>query len=232
MNVNSTYLGDFVSLIFPDLCQACGRNLFHQEHTICTKCLYNLPYTDFHLQQDNPVAKQFWGRVSLHSATAYLYFAKGGRVQQLMHQLKYKNRPDVGHFIGLQAGRQLLNTDLFSSVDLVVPVPLHKMKKRMRGYNQSAYFASGLSEGMSIASNGDNLIRQKFTTTQTSRSRFSRYENMQDVFLVKHPEIFKGKHILLVDDIITTGATLESCSHVLLNIPEVKVSIAAIAYTV
>lgn len=231
MHLSRSYLADFLSLLFPDLCQACGKNLYLQEELICTDCRYHLPYTNFHHQPDNPVAQQFWGRVPLQAATALLHFSKGGKVQHLMHQLKYNNRPEIGRVIGKIAGIQLLENEIFAAADLIVPVPLHVSKQRRRGYNQSAFFAYGLSERMQIPLNENNLVRQRATETQTFRSRFSRYENMKDVFMIKDRDAFINKHILLIDDIITTGATLEACINVLLPVPGIKISVAALAFT-
>lgn len=231
MNLSRSYIGDFIGLLFPDLCQACGKNLYHQEELICTDCRYHLPYTNFHHHPDNPVAQQFWGRVPLKAATALFYFTKGGKVQHLIHQLKYNNRPEIGKEIGKIAGVKLLESKIFASVNVIVPVPLHRSKQLLRGYNQSAYFAAGLSERMQIPVNENNLIRQHATESQTHRARFSRYENMKDVFVIKDSTAFANKHILLTDDIITTGATLEACINVLLLVPGVKLSVAAIAFT-
>ncbi len=231
MNLSQTYFADFVSLIFPELCQACAKSLYRNEELICADCLYHLPYTDFHLQPDNAVAQQFWGRVPLEAAAAMLYFSKASRVQNLMHQLKYKNKPEVGVYLGKLTGKRLLENKIFSSADAIIPVPLHKQKLLKRGYNQSLSFAEGLAEKLSIPVSVDNLIRTTGTESQTKKSRTSRYENMKDVFSVKNPAHLNGKHILLVDDIITTGATLEACCNVLQKVSNVKISIAAIAYT-
>ncbi|MVN19977.1 ComF family protein [Mucilaginibacter arboris] len=231
MNLRQSYFADFVSLIFPELCQACAKSLYRNEELICADCLYHLPYTDFHLNADNAVAQQFWGRVPLEAAAALLYFTKGSRVQNLMHQLKYKNKPEVGVYLGKLAGKRLLENPIFTSADMIIPVPLHKQKLLKRGYNQSLSFAEGLSEKLSIQAEVDNLVRITGTESQTKKSRTSRYENMKDVFSVKKPEKLADKHILLVDDIITTGATLEACCNVLLEIPGVKISLTAIAYT-
>ena len=231
INLSRTYFADFVSLIFPELCQACAKSLYRNEEMICADCLYHLPYTNFHQQSDNPVAQQFWGRVPLEAAAAMFYFSKGSRVQNLMHQLKYKNKPEVGVYLGKLAGKRLLENPVFTAADMIIPVPLHKQKLLKRGYNQSLSFAEGLSEKMLISIEIENLIRTTGTESQTKKSRTSRYENMKEVFSVKNPEKLTGKHILLVDDIVTTGATLEACCNVLLTVPDVKISIAAIAYT-
>ncbi len=229
MNLQRTYFADFVSLIFPELCQACAKSLYRNEELICADCLYHLPYTDFHLNTDNAVAQQFWGRVPLEAASAMLYFSKGSRVQNLMHQLKYKNKPEIGVYLGKLAGKRLLENTVFSAADVIVPVPLHKQKQLKRGYNQSLSFAEGLAEKLPIPVLVDNLIRTTSTESQTKKSRTLRYENMKEVFSVKNPTELTGKHILLVDDIITTGATLEACCNVLLEVPGVRISIASIA---
>lgn len=225
------YLADFIALLFPDLCRACGTALVTGEHLICTDCQYHLPYTNFHLQADNIVAKQFWGKLPIAAAYSMLYFTKGGKVQQLMHQLKYKNQPQVGNLLGSLASGQLQSSTIFAQVDFIIPVPLHKSRLRKRGYNQSSHFAEGLAERLSAKLITDNLIRVKATKTQTKKSRTERAENMQSVFGLKNPDQLTGKNILLVDDIMTTGATLEACGAVLLQVPDVKLFIATIAYT-
>jgi ComF family protein len=230
MNKVSSYLHDFIALIFPELCQACGGNLVSNEDVICINCVYDLPYTNFHQQLDNVVARQLWGRIDLQNVYTLLYFVKGGKVQNMMHQFKYKNMPRIGNRLGEIAGKQLAGTERYQDIDFIIPVPLHPRKLKLRGYNQSAQFAEGLAEKMNAMVDIGNLIRLKHTDTQTKKSRFSRYENMRDVFGVVDPEKLEGKHVLLVDDIITTGATLEACGLELLKIPGLKLSLAAIAY--
>ncbi|EHQ28324.1 ComF family protein [Mucilaginibacter paludis] len=225
-----TYLKDFVALIFPELCQACGCSLVNGEDMICMNCVYDLPYTNFHQQKDNVVARQFWGRIDLQLVYVLLYFTKGGKVQNMMHQFKYKNMPRIGNRLGEIAGKQLGATPAYQTIDVVIPVPLHPKKLKLRGYNQSDHFAQGLAVKMNIQVDCENLIRLKHTQTQTKKSRFSRYENMKEVFSVKKPEKLAGKHVLLVDDIVTTGSTLEACGIELLKIPGLTLSIAAIAY--
>ena len=230
MNRVSAYLHDFIALIFPELCQACGGSLVNGEDVICMNCVYDLPYTNFHQQPDNVVARQLWGRIELQNVYVLLYFSKGGKVQNMMHQFKYKNMPRIGNRLGEIAGKQLAITDRFKNIDYIIPVPLHPRKLKQRGYNQSAQFAEGLTVKMNADVELGNLIRLKHTDTQTKKSRFSRYENMRDVFGVLHPERLEGKHVLLVDDIITTGSTLEACGLVLLEIPGLTLSVGAIAY--
>jgi ComF family protein len=230
MKLSQIYLADFVSLLFPELCPACGENLVAGEHVICTDCLYSLPMTNFHQQVDNIVAQQFWGKLPLQSAYALYYFAKGGKIQNLMHHFKYKGMQRIGNILGEIAGRQLKENPVFASVEIIIPVPLHKSRLKQRGYNQSACFAHGLATKLNAVVDEDNLIRTHATETQTHKSRFLRFENMQEVFSVQYPERITGKHILLVDDVITTGSTLEACGAELLKVDGVKLSIATIAY--
>jgi ComF family protein len=230
MKVLSGYLADFISLLFPELCQACSESLIGDEKVICTACIYGLPYTNAHLQADNIVARQFWGKLNIEAAYALYYFTKGGKVQNLIHQLKYQGMTDVGKLLGRIAGDQLVQNPIFNTVDLIMPVPLHKSKQRKRGYNQSTCFADGLAEKMNAKVEEACLIRTRSTESQTHKSRFSRFENMKEVFAIQHGDRLAGKHILLVDDVITTGSTLEACSAILLKIPGLKLSIATIAY--
>lgn len=221
---------DFISLIFPKLCAGCRRGLQLNEDCICTFCHYQLPETNYHLRADNPVAKIFWGRVKLNAAASFYAFNKGGKVQNLIHELKYRGRPDVGILIGKFYGCRIKESELFGSVDLVVPVPLHVDKLKKRGYNQSECFAKGIAESMDITCDPKILKRNADTQTQTNKSRFQRWENINSVFSVNDKNNVGGKHILLVDDVVTTGATLEACAQLLLQVPNVIVSIATIAY--
>jgi len=230
MNVSRGYLADFVSLLFPELCAACGESLMANERLVCTDCLYHLPLTNFHLQPDNIVAKQFWGKINLEAAYALYYFAKGGKIQNLMHHFKYKGLHRIGDLLGNIAAEQLKQNPIFNTVELIIPVPLHKKRLRQRGYNQSTCFAVGLAEKLNAVVEDHNLVRERATETQTHKSRFARFENMQEVFVVKNPEKLINKHVLLVDDIVTTGSTLEACANQLLKIEGLKLSIAAIAY--
>jgi len=229
MKLQTGYWADFVSLLFPELCQACGESLVAGEDLLCLDCRYNLPFTDFHLKPDNMVAQQFWGKINLEGAYAMCYFAKGGKIQNLMHNFKYKGVQKIGNLLGNIAGEQLLKSPVFKTADVIIPVPLHKSRLRKRGYNQSMCFAEGLSEKMGIPVDENNLVRLRATETQTHRSRFSRFENMQEVFSLINPEALRNKHVLLVDDIVTTGSTMEACGTELLKAEGSKLSIATIA---
>lgn len=230
MKLRSGYLADLLTLIFPKLCPACGTELVANEPVICTDCQYNLPLTNFHLVADNIVAQQFWGKINIEAAYALYYFTKGGKVQNLMHHFKYSGMQQIGNLLGNIAGKQLSTNEKFAQVDYIIPVPLHKTRLKERGYNQSTCFANGLAEKLNGVVEENNLIRSRDTQTQTHRSRFARFENMQDVFVVADPQKLENKHVLLVDDIVTTGSTLEACAIPLLKIPGLKLSIATIAY--
>lgn len=230
MNLKNTYLADFISLLFPELCAACRESLVTNEKLLCTDCRYNLPYTNFQLQPDNIVARQFWGKIKLEAAFALFYFTKGGKVQNLVHELKYNGQQQIGNLVGSIAGEQLIKNDIFKTIDFIIPVPLHKKRLRKRGYNQSTRFAEGLADKLNAIVEENNLVRVKATETQTHKSRFARFQNMEEVFVIKDPERLINKHVLLVDDVITTGSTLEACGTKLLEIEGLKLSIATIAY--
>lgn len=224
------WLDDLVGLLFPRLCNTCGNPLIHSENQICIKCLYDLPFTDYHLHAENRVARQLWGRVPLHAAMAMLYFKKGAKVQNLIHNLKYNSKTEVGIILGNLLGERLKSSPLYQEVDLIIPVPLHLKKLRSRGYNQSTFIAEGISQTMNVLFTEKVLLRNIATESQTKKSRYNRYENMLEVFSISNQQNILNKHILLVDDVITTGATLEACANILLNNGAARVSIAAIAF--
>ncbi|CAN5464479.1 ComF family protein [soil metagenome] len=223
-------LNDFISLIFPQVCVSCSKSLYKYEQTICTYCIYHLPKTNFHLDNDNPIAKIFWGRINIHSAGAFYGFNKGGKVQHLIHQLKYKGRKEVGFTVGKLYGHELKKSEQFNTVDIVIPVPLHKKKIKKRGYNQSESFAEGLAVSMDATTDFNVLFRAQESETQTKKSRFNRWQNVESIFQLKDLSSLEGKHVLLVDDVVTTGATLEACAQTLQQIPGIKISVATIAY--
>ena len=221
------FIEDFVSLLYPNVCAACGNSLFKHEEIVCTYCLYHLPKTNYHLMEASPLDKVFWGRVQLAHTAALYTFHKKGKVQHLIHQLKYKGRMDVGIYLGKILGADLAKTKAFANVDKVIPVPLHPDKQRKRGYNQSEQIAIGMAKAMDAEMDSTSFIRTVDTQTQTKKSRFARWENVKEIFQVASANELANKHILLVDDVITTGATLESAAHILLNIEGVTLSVAS-----
>jgi ComF family protein len=226
------YFEELLSLVFPEICNACGKPLYKHEALFCNYCKVKFPYTQFHLQNDNPIEKIFWGRVPIEKAGAYLYFHKGNRVQQLMHRFKYKGKKEIGEFIGSQYGHELVKNNYFEKVDLIIPVPLHPDKQKKRGYNQSECFAMGLSKAMNIPFDSNILIRAQASSTQTKKNRFERWQNVETIFKVTDNQALENKHIILVDDVITTGATVEACAFTLLKANNCKVSFLAIACTI
>lgn len=219
---------DFLRLIYPVLCITCGRKLLTQEEFICLRCISDLPRTNFHTDKENKVAQLFWGRVEVENAAAWLFFRKGSRYQRLIHYLKYKGVKELGEYLGRIYGRELGNSS-FMDTDLVVPVPLHPKKIKARGYNQSEWIARGIARGMGKEVSADNLIRSRITSTQTRKNRFERWQNVEGIFTVQQPEQFFQKHILVIDDVVTTGSTLEAAASALLQAGVSRVSIAALA---
>ncbi|MEO5673141.1 MAG: phosphoribosyltransferase family protein [Chitinophagales bacterium] len=230
MNIISEHLNDFFSLFYPSLCCSCGKALGRGEDVICTFCQHYLPKTNFHLKRDNAIEKHFWGRVEIFRGSSQYYFQKGSRIQHLIHQLKYKGKTEVGIKLGMIYGTELRQSSDYDDVDVIVPVPLHKSKELSRGYNQVDLFCTGLSRAMEVPWEKNNLQRMRATETQTHKTRFERWENVGTVFGVNDAKKFEGRHVLLTDDVITTGSTLEACAGELLALAGTTVSIATIAY--
>lgn len=229
MSVTS-FLENFVGLLFPNVCMGCGGVLSKQENVLCFICENNLPKTNFHTDADNTVFKRLYSRIPIENATSLFYFDKGGIVQHLMHQLKYNDEKEIGIYVGKMLGNYLLQSNSYKKIDAVIPVPLHEKKLFQRGYNQSECFADGIAEAMGISRLPNVLKRIDFTETQTGKNRFERWDNVKNAFELISPELVKNKHVLLVDDVVTTGATLEACAQLLMDVEETKVSIATIAF--
>lgn len=221
--------GDFVTLFFPNHCLGCSNSLYKGEEILCTRCILDLPKTNYHEEVDNTIKLRLSGRLPLSYAMAFLRFRKTGVVQHLLHQLKYNNHPEIGVRLGKIYGKDLVDSGYGKEFDLIIPIPLHKSRARRRGYNQSAKFAEGLSSSLQIPWDDTITERKVKTTTQTRKSKIERWENVKDVFLIRKPEKLLNKRILLIDDIITTGATLEACGHQLLNCGCSELSIACLA---
>lgn len=223
-------LDDFLALIYPRNCAACGNSLYKHEEQVCNFCYLNLPKTNFHKQTRNPVDALFYGRTRLLLASSFYLFTKKGSIQKILHAIKYKSNKDLAVLVGKWYAEDLLQNPIISKSDFIIPVPLHSKKFKMRGYNQSEEFAKGLSEGLKIPLNKSVLQRKEFTETQTKKSKYERWENVEEVFELIVPETFKNKHIVLVDDVITTGATIEACCQLLQQIEGIQISVLSIAY--
>lgn len=220
---------DFVKLIYPAYCLACEQSLVKGEETICTNCRATLPRTHFHLDPVNPVATRFYGLTPIERVLPYLHFSRKGIVQKLLHQLKYKKHPEIGQILGKIYGYELHKAGVLTDIDLIIPVPLHPLKQKQRGYNQAMAFAEGLSEATGLPITEEGLVRTRYTETQTKKGKASRWQNVNEVFHVDPVPLLQGKHVLLVDDVVTTGATASVCAQKLLDAGSQKVSLAFIA---
>ena len=232
MKLLTTPLRSFLDLLYPPCCEVCGRLLVANEHTICTQCKYELPLTLFWESTDNPAARLFWGKVAVEQASSFFYFTKGSPYRKLMHKLKYKGKTDIGVTLGRWYGEKLAQSALYQTVDIVVPLPLHAKRLKRRGYNQSELIAEGIADAMQKSLDTASLQRTVYTETQTNKSRMERWKNVESVFKVANPQLLNGKHVLLVDDILTTGATLEVCALSLLEAASCKVSVATLGIAV
>ena len=230
MSLALEILEGFAGLFWPNVCACCFTGLKHGEDYICSHCMYELPLTNFHREHENPVAQVFWGRAAVEHATAGYYFRKGNKVQKLVHQVKYRGQKEMGTVLGREMGKSLRDS-IFNEVDLIAPVPLHPKKLRKRGYNQSEWIARGVAEMLDKPMDVQTVERLIFTATQTRKKRFDRWENVDSGFVLTAPDNFTGKHILLIDDVLTTGATLEACIHAVLSAPGAKASVATLAFT-
>ena len=223
-------LPSFVHLLYPHLCLTCSSALFDTAQILCVRCQYRLPKTNFHDTPDNPITRRFWGRIGIEFGAAMLHFDKESGVRELLHQLKYNNKPQIGVKIGEMYGKILGESLYFQQIDAIVPVPMHPIKELKRGYNQATMFGQGLAETMQKPQYIAGLARYGNTESQTKKSKFGRMEVIENLYGVAQPELLQGKHILLVDDVLTTGATLEGCAASILQLPDTKVSIVTIAY--
>lgn len=223
---------DFISLLFPRKCYACGSHLVRNESLICTECYVVIPRTNYHTLTDNPVAQLFWGRCMIEKAAAFSYYNKGSRIRKLIHNLKYKGIRELGYELGRIYGLSLDSSGFMDDIDLIIPVPLHPEKKQIRGYNQSEIISFGIADAVHLPVDVNSLVRTIVSATQTKRSRYERWTNVEGIFEVIDPQPIMRKHVLLVDDVITTGSTIESCVNELLKTEGVKVSVVALAFAV
>lgn len=225
------WLTDFTHLFFPHTCVGCGSDLLEMDQTVCLHCLAQLPETGFSDHFDNPIEKIFYGRLPVKEAMAAYYFTKSSVLQQLIHTLKYRNNQQLGLEMGRWMGVLLQKSGRFTGLDALVPLPLFPEKEKKRGYNQAAVLCQGISDILNIPIAKDFVVRKRFTQTQTKKGRNDRWRNVDGSFEVQNEAAFYGKHLLLVDDVITTGATLEACGHVMKAVNDTELSIAAFAWS-
>jgi ComF family protein len=225
-------LNDFSHLFFPHNCLGCGSDVLPNDAVLCLQCFTQLPVTGFIEQPGNPVEKIFYGRIKVEEAGSAFYFTKDSTIQRLMIELKYRGNKHAGTYLGKLLGMQLTQCNRFNGVDLIIPLPLNPKKERKRGYNQAMIIAEGMQTEFNRPVVDKAVGRKLFTETQTQKGRVDRWQNMQDVFEVKDAAALEGKHILLVDDVVTTGASLEACAAPILQVLGTKVSIATVAYTI
>ncbi|MBO6605597.1 MAG: ComF family protein [Psychroserpens sp.] len=222
---------NLLNLFFPKVCLACNNHLSDNEYQICTNCRHELPLTNFHSDKSNAVHKTLYGRVKLENATALLHFSKKGRVQQLIHNLKYRGHEDVSDLLGAWLGAELKDIPEYQSIDVVVPVPLHKTRLRSRGFNQVDRFAKQIATAINADYDPSVLIKTANTKTQVFKNRLKRSTSQTKNFKVNDYQAIKNKHVLLVDDIITTGATVEDCATSLFEVEGLRLSLATMAIT-
>jgi ComF family protein len=218
-----------INLFFPKVCSGCSSFLLSNENVICTVCRHDIPLTNHHLNPENDAFKKFYGRIPVVHASALFYFHKKGIVQELIHNLKYKGHEEIGAILGEWYAEDLKTIELLESVDEIIPVPLHRRKLKERGYNQVTAFGTALSSSLNIDYNDSLLIRNIYSKTQSKKNLLGRTEGIETIFDVSFTEKDHDKHFLLIDDVITTGATLEACSRALLKIPNAKISIVCMA---
>lgn len=225
------WIDDLKELLFPRHCKVCGRRLMKSEQHLCIGCMLELPRTHYELHPDNPLMQHFMEWPEVLRATAYIYYYKEGKYSSLIHHLKYYDHPEVGTFLGGLAANELKSSGFFDDIDLIVPVPLSKKKFRKRGYNQCDYIARGISKATGIPTRANCIERVIDTDTQTRKGQTERWKNTEGIFRVIKPETIKGRHLLLIDDVSTTGATLHACITALLTHSGVRISVFTLATT-
>ena len=223
------WLDAFLSIFFPRCCLVCGGVLAKGEECLCARCNMDLPRTNYHQMKDNPVEKLFWGKIPLERATSYFFYRRGGDTRRILHSLKYGGQKEIGEIMGRHLAVELLSSGFFEGIDMLVPVPLHKKKEKLRGYNQSEWIARGVSVITLIPVFTSGMVREKNTETQTHKSALERWENVDGIFRVTIPEYFSGKHILIIDDVLTTGATTVACASAFDKVEDIRISILTLA---
>ena len=231
MNAVHTVINSLTHLFFPQVCAGCGNDYINSQQLLCLQCMEQLPLTNYQLYPNNPVEKIFYGRCDIVYASSHYYFTKNSILQHLLHQFKYKGKQHIGLYFGQIMGRALKQSDRFHDIDAVVPLPLFATKEKKRGYNQAKVLCDGISSVMNIPVLKNAVNRVMATDTQTRKNRIERWENISGKFEVESKELLVDKHVLLVDDVVTTGATLDACANELLKVEGLLVSIATLAFT-
>lgn len=221
---------DFIALIYPRNCISCNASLYKHENMVCNHCYISLPKSNFHKEENNELERVFAGRVPVVKAGSYYVFEKSGKVQKLLHHIKYKSNKALAEQLGVWYAQTLKDCEEIAKADLIIPVPLHLKKQKQRGFNQSEEFAKGLGKEFNIAVSRNNLFRTAFTETQTRKRKFERWENVEGKFALKDPGALTNKTVLLVDDVITTGATIDACYEAMKHVPGIKISVLSLAY--
>lgn len=228
---DSIMIKDLLDLFFPPCCTSCGNLLPPSVEYLCIHCQLSLHRTHYHQLRSNPVEKHFWGRLKIERATSFLHFKPKGIVQKIVHQLKYQEQSDLGYAMGKLCARELQSSAFLEGIEIILPVPIHPKKLKIRGYNQAAAFGRGVSSFTGIPIDEESLLKEQHTDSQTKKSRYHRFENVRSSFVIKSIQNIQGKHILLVDDVITTGSTLEACGTALKDSADCRISILTLAAT-
>ena len=223
------WISDLLDIIFPRYCAVCGERLSHTEKHICLNCLCSMPLIEKSHKQE--IEKLFWGKIPVERATSFMYYRKGSPYNNLLHQIKYKAHPETAIYIANIAATELIEEGFFDGIDIIVPLPLSRKKERQRGYNQSDYIAKGLSQKSGIPILRNAIQRTVANETQTHKNRDERWKNVEGIFSVISPNELQGKHILLVDDVLTTGATIASCAKCICTLTDTKISLFTLAYS-
>ena len=224
-----TFFDAAAHLFYPYTCKGCGSDLLQTHSLLCIKCIYELPHTNFEKLQNNPTEKLFYGRVPIHHAHSGYYFAKGTLMQALIHDFKYAGNLNLGNYLSKIMAERMLISTLFKHIDYIIPLPLFAEKEYKRGFNQAKIISDGISEVLNVPILPNNLVRITYTETQTKKRRTERWDNVAESFLILQPEKLQNKHVLLVDDVVTTGATLEACAQKIDAIKDTKISVVTLA---
>lgn len=227
-----TIFRDFIDLFYPSLCICCNQRLIAQEYFLCLECLYSLPFTNHFEIKENSLNKLFYGRFSIENIVCLGYFSKGGKFQKIIHEIKYKNNKDLAVYIGQRCGNKLKESYFIKDIDYIVPVPLHPNRLKRRGYNQSLLLAQGISEITCLPIIDNNLIRLKDNDSQTTKNKTERLKNIAEIFTIQDKNLFKDKHILIIDDVITTGSTIEICVKTILEESNTLISVFCVAQAI